>query len=83
VQRCFRARVTPKPWRIGKRFSEVHTTQTVSRRHLERYLRRGAGFASAAFVDAAGRGATASPEIAAVVSCHDDWCAALSGRPLA
>jgi len=83
VQRCFRARVTPKPWRIGQRFPEVHPTQTVSRRHLERYLRRGAGFASAAFVDAAGRSAAPSPEIAAVVSCHDDWCAALSGRPLA
>jgi hypothetical protein len=84
VQKCFRARLTPKPWRIGHRFSEVGPLQSVSRRRLESYLRKAAPFASARFAAAIGQTEVMpDPEVRLVIDYHDRWCAADSEKPLA
>lgn len=83
VQRCFRARLTPKPWRIGDRFYSVRPGETVSRRELERHLAKGAAYAAAAFTSEIGPAVALSSELEAIVACHDDWCWAHSGKPLA
>ena len=83
AQRCFRARLTPKPWRIGHRFYSVRTGEAVSRRQLERQLVKGAGYAASAFTSEIGPNVPLSPELQAVVACHDDWCEAHSGKSLA
>lgn len=83
VQSCFRARLTPKPWRIGERFFDVHPSEIVTRKRLESYLRKSAPFASAAFTAEVGRAGPPVPELQLIVDYHDQWCAAHSGKPLA
>lgn len=83
AQRCFRARLTPKPWRIGARFFTVNPTEAGSRRRLESYLKKAAPFASAAFTAEIGGASAPLPELQLITDYHDRWCAALSGRPLA
>lgn len=83
AQRCFRARLTPKPWRIGDRFFEVGPLQTVTRKQLERYLKKAAPFASARFAAEVGQSNAVHPELRLIADYHDTWCAAHSGKPLA
>ena len=83
VQRCFRARLTPKPWRISERFFDVHPSEIVTRKRLESYLRKSAPFASAAFTAEVGQAGPPAPELQLIVDYHDQWCAAHSGKPLA
>jgi len=83
AQRCFRARLTPKPWRIGERFFDVLPNQPVTRKRLEGYLRQSAGYASASFTAEVGHNGAAQPEAQLILDYHDRWCAAHSGRPLA
>ncbi|MDB6150250.1 MAG: putative transrane protein, partial [Chthoniobacter sp.] len=61
AQRCFRARLTPKPWRIGERFFEVGPLQAVTRKQLERDLKKAAPFASARFAAEVGQSHTVHP----------------------
>lgn len=84
VQRCFRARLTPKPWRIGHRFFNVHPTEKVTRGQLERYLKKAAPYATTAFTAEVGaQGSPSPPELRRIIGYHDAWCAAASGKPLA
>jgi len=83
AQRCFRARLTPKPWRIGEGFFEVGPLQSVTRKRLEQYLKKAAPFASARFAHEIGQSNGTPPELRMIVEYHDQWCAALSDKPLA
>jgi hypothetical protein len=83
AQRCFRARLTPKPWRIGATFNQVRPSQAITRRHLERYLRESAPYASASFTADVGASTVAPPELRLVADYHDQWCSARTGKPLA
>jgi hypothetical protein len=84
-QNCFRARLTPKPWRIGMRFFHLYPGQKLSRRELESHLKKAGSYATAAFSGEIGAPPrqSAHPEIEAVSYYHDAWTAAHSGRPLA
>lgn len=91
LQRCFRARCTPKPWRIG---IAAHlrprpgvwpiTAERLPERRawIERYERASAGYASCRFVEAAGS-AIIHPSARAVQELHDRLCHAGSSYPLA
>ena len=85
IQRCFRARLTPKPWRAGKRPDRVIASPAngISRGELERFLGSMAGYAAARFERAIGSEGEPLPEIAPLVAYHDRWCRASSDRPLA
>ena len=83
AQRCFRARLTPKPWRIGERFYQLHPTQAVTRKRLERYLQKGSSYASASFAADVGSSGIVPPELRLVTDYHDQWCGAQTGKPLA
>jgi hypothetical protein len=90
-QRCFRARVSPKPWRMGM---DQHirprpgTWPVDPERWPERllwvvdYEQRAESFASCRYLETLGEGATA-PEIEAVRELHDRLSRADSGLPLA
>ncbi|MCU0877475.1 MAG: hypothetical protein MUF06_06800, partial [Pirellulaceae bacterium] len=88
-QHCFRARVSPKPWRIGvRRFPSRAVWPVDSRRLAERqkwaaeYDDAARGFASCTFLEALGSGRV-DPEAAEVQKLHDELCEATSRRPLA
>lgn len=83
AQRCFRARLTPKPWRIGDASLRLRPLQSVTRKRLEKYLKRAAPFATARFASSVGRTDTTHPELQLIVEHHDLWCAVDSGKPLA
>ena len=84
VQKCFRARLTPKPWRIGESSYKSDSVQGVAKKRIEHYLRKAGPFATAAFTTEVGQtGSAPSPEVELIVAHHDAWCAANSGRPLA
>jgi hypothetical protein len=90
-QQCFRARVSPKPWRIGiarhmkprpgvwpvrpERLSERQTW-------IEDYEATAEGFAACEFAEAIGSGIV-HPEAARVVKLHDELSRATSGLPIA
>lgn len=90
-QRCFRARVSPKPWRAGvsERIKPRPGVWPVSERFLPGrrkwialYESKVAAFASCRFIQTFGNGAT-HPEAERVRLLHDEHCRAHSGLPLA
>jgi len=90
-QHCFRARVSPKPWRIGiKRHLKPRPgVWPVKPEHLENraawirdYEMQANEFSSCAFVEALGSPAV-HPKAEAVRNLHDHLSQALSGRSLA
>jgi hypothetical protein len=85
IQKTFRARLTPKPWRAGKRPDRIIASPAngISRGELERFLGSMAGYAAARFERIVGAGSEPLPEIAPLVAYHDRWCRATSERPLA
>jgi hypothetical protein len=82
VQKCFRARLTPKPWRAGYYGIAYRKERGLLRKELERYLRKTDGYASAQFVSAVG-GDGLLPELSVIREYHDRWTQAESGKPLA
>ncbi len=82
IQNCFRARLTPKPWRAGYYAIVYSKERGMPRKELERYLKQTNGFASAQFVSTVGSGACL-PELGAIRDYHDGWTQADSGKPLA
>jgi hypothetical protein len=89
-QRCFRARLSPKPWRIGMSGSRmrpgvwpVQAEQMAAReRWLRAYETASEKYAACQFVESLGSGAT-HPAALAVQQLHDEHCRAHSGLPLA
>jgi hypothetical protein len=90
-QRCFRARVSPKPWRIGiaKRMKPspgvwpVNPARLAERqRWVENYERKARGFAACRFVQALGS-PHIHPAAQDVQILHDDLCQATSLLPIA
>ena len=88
AQNCFRARLTPKPWRCGARSPRGGYPRLGRRavsefeRWLRSYDRKRAGYAACRFVGALGA-AEVAPEIAPIVELHDRWSDAQTGLPLA
>lgn len=90
-QQCFRARVSPKPWRIG--ISQhmrprpgvwpVDPARAPERnRWIEEYERAAGNYASCRFIEAMGSGAV-SPAVADVQRIHDELCQSSSNQPIA
>lgn len=88
VQECFRARLTPKPWRCGAAnppagWPWLNTRQENAYRQWERsYLKAAAGHATCALVATIGNSAI-HPEIQPIVTLHDDATRVGATLPLA
>jgi hypothetical protein len=90
-QQCFRARVSPKPWRIG--ISEhlkprpgvwpINPTRLPDRkRWVDSYETASLGFASCEFVESLGSG-TIDPTVTQVQQLHDELSRATQRLPIA
>jgi hypothetical protein len=88
VQKSFRARLTPKPWRIGmpnppSRFPfESAADEQAMREWTVRYDAASAGRATCRFIEEIG-GGTEHPDVAPIRTLHDEQTKATSGLPLA
>jgi len=86
VQKCFRARLTPKPWRIGhstphwRRPQPIPHPQDIS--WLEGYEARSRGYQACRFMEKTGLEAP-DPVIEEVVRVHDEVCGVTAGLNLA
>lgn len=90
-QRCFRARISPKPWRIGLQRLRAPYSAAWRAEHadlserldwIRRYDTAASRFASCRFVETLGQGAEV-PEAIAVRDAHDLFCRADQDLPLA
>lgn len=90
-QKCFRARVSAKPWRIGisQHMKPRPGTWPIAPEHqaarqswINAYEHRAASFAACSFVASLGIAAV-HPEIEAVLRLHDELCAVHSLQPIA
>lgn len=88
IQKSFRARLTPKPWRIGMEnppetfpFADPGAEERM-RGWERRYDGASAGRATCRFIEEIGDGAE-HPDIAPVRALHDEMTRATSGLPLA
>ncbi|HEX2093180.1 MAG TPA: hypothetical protein VHG28_12295 [Longimicrobiaceae bacterium] len=88
AQKSFRARLTPKPWRIGVenppvRFPYEEPEEEREIREWEaRYDRASARYASCHLLEEIGSGAD-HPEVSPLLALHDEHTRATSGLPLA
>jgi hypothetical protein len=88
VQKSFRARLTPKPWRIGMPNPPVSFPyddpgeERRLREWVTRYDAASAGRATCRFMEEIGTGAE-HPEVAPIRALHDEQTKATSGLPLA
>ncbi|HEU4561453.1 MAG TPA: hypothetical protein VFS20_26605 [Longimicrobium sp.] len=88
IQKSFRARLTPKPWRIGmenppSRFPfESPAHEQAMRAWEARYAQASQGRATCQFLEEIGDGAE-HPDIAPLRALHDEQTRATSGLPLA
>lgn len=90
-QHCFRARISPKPWRMGLErlhapyaavWRAEHADLRERREWIRRYDAAASRYASCRFVEALGQGGEA-PEAIAVREVHDLFCRADQSLPLA
>ncbi|MFZ5638301.1 MAG: hypothetical protein ACOY82_17120 [Pseudomonadota bacterium] len=90
-QDCFRARVSPKPWRMGmprlhppysSAWRPEHAALPARRAWVETYAREARGYAACRHVAVYGEGRE-DPEIEALRGLHDLMCQADSDLPLA
>ncbi|PPE75723.1 hypothetical protein C3942_02180 [Solimonas fluminis] len=91
-QRCFRARVSPKPWRVGIAAHlrprpgvwPVNPERLPEReRWVQQYEQRAQGYAACRFVEALGQTRVSCMQALAVQRLHDEWCRAQRELPLA
>jgi len=92
VQRCFRARLTPKPWRIGidRRIRPPVAAWSAGQANLPerlqwiaRYEQRSTGHAACRYLCALGDTARIDPKAEHVRALHDAMSRADSDLPLA
>lgn len=90
-QQCFRARVSPKPWRIGISdhlrprpgvWPVREEAMPVRRAWVDAYHAKATGFAACRFEAELGQGAV-HEKVRAVQQLHDQLCRADSGLPIA
>lgn len=89
-QQCFRARVSPKPWRMGcdrmaprkKVWPVAPELLPIRQEWIERYEQAATGYAACEFVGEFGEGMV-DGNVAVVQRLHDQLCQAESGLPLA
>jgi hypothetical protein len=89
-QRCFRARVSPKPWRIGMNrhiqprgvWHPDHAQNPERQRWLRDYEALAPKYASCSYVESFGSDRV-DPKAAAVLAWHDELSQANSGKPIA
>lgn len=90
-QQCFRARVSPKPWRMGisqhmrprPGFWPVSPDRLPIRNAwIKDYETKAGAFAACTFLESKGSGIT-HPDVRRVQSLHDELSGALSNRPIA
>lgn len=90
-QKCFRARVSPKPWRIGigdhmrprPGSWPVHPDRLPLRNAwITRYQSAAAGFASCRLMESIGSG-TIHPDVLPVIEWHDELSRATTNLPIA
>jgi hypothetical protein len=88
-QKCFRARLSPKPWRIGiaerirPEFWPVEAERLAERRKwIAAYEDAARSYAACRYIEEAGSGSI-NPRARAVQTVHDDLCRAESGLPMA
>jgi hypothetical protein len=83
-QNCFRARISPKPWRMGlprmrPPYSAVwrpeHAELPARRQWIEVYEREARAYASCRYVETLGNGRS-DPDVEAVRELHDAFCRA-------
>lgn len=88
VQKSFRARLTPKPWRVGLENPpttfpyESPSDEAALRQWVARYDAASAGRATCQFIEELG-GGTEHPDVAALRALHDEHTRATSNLPLA
>jgi len=88
VQECFRARLTPKPWRCGTHALRVRypwrdaKAEREAREWIDTYSRKAEGYATCSLIQQFGS-ANMDEEIARVVEFHDVATKARSGLELA
>jgi hypothetical protein len=90
-QRCFRARVSPKPWRVGiaRHLRPRPGVWPVNPNHwperlewIARYEDASRGYSSCRFVEELGTG-TVDAHVARVQQLHDELCLATLDQPIA
>jgi hypothetical protein len=86
-QGCFRARLGPKPWRIGmaappRNFPREPGADPSFREWLAEYEETARDYSACRFVETMGSGG-AAPELAPLVQVHDEQSGALGDRELA
>lgn len=90
-QNCFRARLTPKPWRMGLQrlrapysaaWRPEHAVLPARRAWIERYDREAQGYAACRYLETLGSG-PADPGAESVQALHDLLCQAERALPLA
>lgn len=87
AQKSFRARLTPKPWRVGMenppaRFPYEGGEEGAMREWEARYARASEGFATCALLEELGSGAE-HPDAGPLLRLHDEHARVGSGLPLA
>ena len=88
-QDCFRARVSPKPWRIGIAdrirggvWPVAENNMSERRAWIDRYERASQSHAACAFLESIGSG-TIHPDVRQVVELHDRLCQSDAQLPIA
>jgi len=87
-QQCFRARLTPKPWRIGLRSPTVRYpfanegSRDQFNHWQEQYLKRSAAYGICEKLETLGS-APMHPDVAAALKAHDAMCCRDASLPLA
>lgn len=90
-QKCFRARLSAKPWRMGIArhlqprpgvWPVAPERLHMRRDWVERYEAAASGYAACSFLEVLGSGVVA-PAVARVQWLHDELSGAVSGRPIA
>lgn len=89
AQNCFRARLSPKPWRIGVegspawRVDRLEASPEEYERWHRGYLERARGFAACEFVETVGEVHEPDASVRRMIDVHDERAGVGTGLPLA